>query len=61
VVVGVAGASRREPGAAIGVAVLAALASIAALWAAGAEAVFGPGTVIADAALELLVALDSRQ
>lgn len=35
--VGVAGASRRGPGAAIGVAVLAVLASIAALWAAGAE------------------------
>ena len=31
------------------------------LRAAGAEAIFGPGTVIADAALELLSALDDRQ
>ena len=31
------------------------------LRAAGAEAIFGPGTVIADAALELLAALDDRQ
>ncbi len=30
------------------------------LRAAGAEAIFGPGTVIADAALELLAVLDSR-
>ncbi len=30
------------------------------LRAAGAEAIFGPGTVIADAALELLAALDAR-
>ncbi|MDE0604642.1 MAG: methylmalonyl-CoA mutase [bacterium] len=31
------------------------------LKAAGAEAIFGPGTVIADAALELLAALDDRR
>ena len=31
------------------------------LRAAGAEAIFGPGTVIADAALDLLAALDNRQ
>ncbi|WP_419917641.1 methylmalonyl-CoA mutase [Candidatus Poriferisocius sp.] len=31
------------------------------LRAAGAEAIFGPGTVIADAALELLAALESRE
>ena len=31
------------------------------LRAAGAEAIFGPGTVIADAALELLTALDARR
>ncbi|MDE0216247.1 MAG: methylmalonyl-CoA mutase family protein, partial [bacterium] len=31
------------------------------LRAAGAEAIFSPGTVIADAALELLVALDNRR
>ena len=31
------------------------------LRAAGAEAIFGPGTVIADAALELLAALDDRK
>ena len=37
VVVALAGAPRREPGAAIGAAVLAVVASIAALWAAGAE------------------------
>jgi len=30
------------------------------LRAAGAEAIFGPGTVIADAALDLLAALDDR-
>ena len=36
-VVGLAGAPRREPGGAIGVAVLAVLAAITALWAAGVE------------------------